>query len=89
MLRRHHPNRHMSVDGARNTVETVGELDGEDYTWEKEKDVVGTGSQAGANELVDAYWQRVRHLESRRVLVDEQTAEPLTDEEIALIAKLG
>ena len=28
MLHRHHPNRHMSVGGARNTVETVGELDG-------------------------------------------------------------
>ena len=28
MFHRHHPNRHMSVDGARNAVETVGELDG-------------------------------------------------------------
>ena len=28
MLHRHHPNRHMSVGGARNAVETVGELDG-------------------------------------------------------------
>ena len=59
----------------------------EDYTWEKEKDVIGTGSQSGANELVDAYWKRMQHLESRRALVDEQTAEPLTEEEIALIAK--
>ena len=25
---RHHPNRHMSVGGARNAVETVGEFDG-------------------------------------------------------------
>ena len=28
ILHPHHPNRHMSVGGARNTVETVGELDG-------------------------------------------------------------
>ena len=46
----------------------------EDYTWEKEKDVIGGGSQAGANELVEAYWNRLRHLESRRVVVEEQTA---------------
>ena len=28
MLHLHHPNRRVSVGGARNTVETVGELDG-------------------------------------------------------------
>ena len=59
----------------------------EDYTWEKEKDVIGSGSQAGANELVEAYWNRLQHLESRRVVVEEQTAEPLTEEEIATIAR--
>jgi hypothetical protein len=59
----------------------------EDYTWEKERDVVGEGEQEGANELVDAYWERIAHLESRRVLVEERTAEPLTDDEIQAMAQ--
>ena len=44
-----------------------------DYTWEKEQDVMGDDNKAGANELVEAYWKRLRHLESRRVLIEEQT----------------
>ena len=39
------------------------------------------------SELVEAYWKRMRHLESRRMMVEEQTAEPLTEEEIATIAR--
>ena len=31
---------------------------------------------------MEEYWNRIEHLESRRVLVEERTAEPLTDEEI-------
>ena len=40
----------------------------EDYTWEKEADVIGNGDDDGANELVDEYWNRVAYLESRRHL---------------------
>ena len=49
----------------------------EDYTWEKEADVIGNGDDDGANELVDEYWNRVAYLESRRHLVTERTAETL------------
>ena len=59
----------------------------EDYTWEKERDVIGEGDEAGANELVDEYWARLDHLESRRVLVEERTAEPLTDDEVKAMAQ--
>jgi hypothetical protein len=54
----------------------------EDYTWEKEEDVLGNGDQEGANELVDEYFKRLEYLESRKRVVDEHTAAPLTDEEI-------
>ena len=37
----------------------------EDYTWEKEADVIGNGDDDGANELVEEYWNRVAYLESR------------------------
>jgi hypothetical protein len=54
----------------------------EDYTWEKEADVIGNGDDDGANELVDEYWNRVAYLESRRHLVTERTAETLIDDDM-------
>jgi len=48
--------------------------------------VVGHGDQEGANELVDAYWRRREYLQSRQILVDERTANPLTDEEMEAMA---
>ena len=39
----------------------------EDYTWEKEADVVADGDGAGANELVAEYWKRREHLMSRPI----------------------
>ena len=54
----------------------------EDYTWEREADVVGTGDSDGANELVDEYWKRVAYLESRRHVVTERTADTLIDDDM-------
>ena len=54
----------------------------EDYTWEKEADVLGGVGEEGANELVEEYFKRLEYLESRKQVIDERTAAPLLDEEI-------
>ena len=54
----------------------------EDFTWEKESDVVATGDGAGANELVDEYWKRREYLDSRAVSSQSRTAENLSDDEL-------
>ena len=54
----------------------------EDYTWEKEADVLGKGDAAGANELVEEYFKRLEYLASRKQVIEERTAAPLTDEEL-------
>ena len=54
----------------------------EDFTWEKESDVVATGDGAGANELVDEYWKRREYLDSRAVSSRSRTAENLSDDEL-------
>ena len=54
----------------------------EDYTWEREADVIGTGDSEGANEMVDEYWKRVAYLESRRHVVTERTADTLIDDDM-------
>ena len=54
----------------------------EDFTWEKEDDVLGKENEEGANELVDEYFKRLEYLKSRQLVMDERTAAPLTDEEV-------
>jgi len=54
----------------------------EDYTWEKEADVVADGDGAGANELVAEYWKRREHLDARAVSMQSRTAENLNDDEM-------
>ena len=51
----------------------------EDYTWEKEADVVAKGKGAGANELVAEYWERRHHLDARAVSTQSRAAENLNE----------
>jgi hypothetical protein len=71
--------------GSRSTREYLVAWDGfnvEDFTWEKEKDVLAkTPDDEGADELVEEYFARLRHEKSRQVSRDDGTAE-LTDAEI-------
>ena len=60
----------------------------EDYTWEKEEDVLGGVGEEGANELVDEYFKRLEYLESRKQVMDERTAAPLLDEEIESVQNM-
>jgi hypothetical protein len=71
--------------GSRSTREYLVAWDGfnvEDFTWEKEKDVLAkTPDDEGADELVEEYFARLRHEKSRQVSRDDGTAE-LTEAEI-------
>ena len=53
----------------------------EDYTWEKESDVVAEGDGAGANELVEEYWERRAFLDARAKASQRENAE-LSEEDL-------
>ena len=76
--------------GSRSTREYFVAWDGfnvEDFTWEKEKDVLATTAGGdGADELVEEYFARLKHEKSRQTSRDDGTAE-LTEVEIDEIAE--
>lgn len=53
----------------------------EDYTWEKESDVVAEGDGAGANELVEEYWERREFLDSR-AQASQRTGAELSEDDL-------
>jgi hypothetical protein len=53
----------------------------EDYTWEKESDVVAEGDGAGANELVEEYWKRREFLDSR-AQASQRTGAELSEDDL-------
>jgi hypothetical protein len=53
----------------------------EDYTWEKESDVVAEGDGAGANELVEEYWKRREYLDSR-ARASQRTSAELSEDDL-------